>query len=194
MKKIQLILALLFLSGLTFGQDKEAHKQLLKNRKAFEKVSDYVYIPSGEFTMGATSVNGPGYGPNGETVRARNWKIESFYMMKFEMSNHLYLSYVKELYKSDSLRAETAMPDTLVWNTKMGDNNKYVDYYLRHPAYESYPVLGVSYNQAVAYADWFTEQYNRRTEKEFKEVKFRLPTEEEWEYAARGGLELSNYP
>jgi formylglycine-generating enzyme required for sulfatase activity len=50
----------------------------------------------------------------------------------------------------------------------------------------NYPVVNVTYEGAVAYCDWLTEQYNHNAERKYKKVKFRLPTLSEWQIAAAG--------
>jgi len=129
-------------------------------------------------------------------LKASAQTIESFYMMPHEVTNFEYLDFVESLSTQDKKRADTLYPDTLVWRVNTGCCDKYTDYYFRHPAYRNYPVVGVSYDKAVAYAEWLTEQFNNKPkeDKAFAKVKFRLPTEQEWEYAARGGLELSDFP
>ena len=52
------------------------------------------------------------------------------------------------------------MPDTLVWRTKLGYNETMVNQYLRHPAYSEYPVVGVSWIQAVEFSKWRTDRVN----------------------------------
>ena len=53
-----------------------------------------------------------------------------------------------------------SLPDTLSWREKLGFNEKYVEYYLRHPAYRDYPVVGVSWMQANEFCRWRTDRVN----------------------------------
>ena len=114
---------------------------------------------------------------------------EKYYRKKMFDTKRFNFTYNNGLYR-DSI---CIYPDTLCWITDLtyGYSEPLVKSYFWHPAYNNYPVVGVSWNQANAYCHWRTERLNFAILESSNHIEdiypsFRLPTEAEWEYAAIG--------
>jgi formylglycine-generating enzyme required for sulfatase activity len=120
---------------------------------------------------------------------------DGLYASKFEVSNKQYadfLNYLKQNNQTEKLNI--AQVDSANWNVFSNNENPFTKYYHAHPAYNNYPIVNISYEAANLYCDWLTEQYNAGKKKKYRKVKFRLPTEEEWMIAAKGGVQEAIYP
>lgn len=119
-----------------------------------------VLIEGGRFTMGRVEQE-VHYDWNNIP---RTVTVSSFYMDETEVTNFMYLEYLywlERVYSADYPEVtRKALPDTLVWRSKLAYNEPYVDFYLRHPAYRDYPVVGVNWLQANDYCAWRTDRVN----------------------------------
>ena len=113
---------------------------------------------------------------------------DSLYAGKYEVSNILYRYWGYDLKTNNKTEAyKIYLPDTLIWKNPSYYDEPLVELYFRHPAYEYYPVVNISHEAAVLYCEWLTNKYNADPKRKFRKVLFRLPTEKEWETAARAG-------
>ena len=148
----------------------------------YAEVMDTMYIPLEE------SYNGQ-----------RTWDVSKF---KFQYS---YMD-IEKAAKNRSLKRKDVIvkeeveiyPDTTAWirDFAYSYNEPMHNDYFWHDAYGDYPVVGVSWTQAKAFCQWRTLNKNayQKDRKAAFVNSFRLPSEAEWEYAARGGLQASTYP
>ncbi len=122
-----------------------------------------VFVEGGTFTMGRVQ-DDPMHDWNNSPNQQH---VQSFYMDETEVTNLMYLEYLDWLKKvfppaDENYRRiyEGAVPDTLVWRNRLGFNEVMTNNYLRHPAYAEYPVVGVSWVQAVEFSNWRTDRVN----------------------------------
>lgn len=119
-------------------------------------------IPGGSFTIGQMDefITAP------HNSERRTLTVSPFYMDKYEVTNLGWREYVEWTsfvfgrYNQDIVKA--TLPDSSVWREEMAYNEPYVANYFRHPAYSFYPVVGVSWDQAMAYCQWRTDRVNEK--------------------------------
>ncbi len=121
-----------------------------------------ILIEGGTFAMGRTEQE---INYNWDNI-PRRVTVSSFYMDETEIANVHYLEYLywlDRVYGTDYPEVhKKALPDTLVWRSKLGYNEPMVELYLRHPAYQYYPVVGVNWLQANDFASWRTDRVNEQ--------------------------------
>ena len=123
-----------------------------------------VFVQGGTFTMGQTDEDVMGDFNN----IPRRVTVPSFYIDRTEVANVHYREYLYWLgrvfdpandpYYQKILDA--ALPDTLVWRSELAYNEPLVEYYLRHPSFNNYPVVGVSWKQAYDFCLWRSDRVN----------------------------------
>jgi len=121
-----------------------------------------VFIEGGTFTMGKTQ-DDVLYEWNNIPRRVT---VASFYMDMTEISNVNYREYLYWMGRVFGINnpevVKNAFPDTLVWRDPMAYNEPLVETYFRHPSYNEYPVVGISWLQANDYALWRTDRVNEK--------------------------------
>lgn len=142
---------------------KEGGFQYDPKTKEQETGPGLVFVEGGTFTMGRVQ-DDPMHDWNNTPTQQH---VQSFYMDETEVTNLMYLEYLDWLKKvfppsDENYRKiyEGAVPDTLVWRNRLGFNEVMTNNYLRHPAYAEYPVVGVSWIQAVEFSNWRTDRVN----------------------------------
>ncbi|BDS15124.1 formylglycine-generating enzyme family protein [Aureispira anguillae] len=121
------------------------------------------------------------------------------YMDETEVTNLDWLEYMYWVEKNDTDNYRLVIPDSSVWVNSLPNSISFLKY-LNHPAYFNYPAVGISHEQAKAYCQWRSKVVNEilllnpNSLKRVGTVLYRLPTEKEWEYAAKGGLDKKQFP
>ena len=136
-----------------------------KNYKGQLTPPGMVLIEGGSFTMGSVQ-DDVVFDWNTTPVKQQ---VRSFYMDETEVTNveyKFYLEWVENVFPSSEENYKHiytgALPDTLVWRDALGNNELLAKTYLRHPSFQDYPVVGVSWKQATDYCKWRTDVANER--------------------------------
>ena len=118
-----------------------------------------VFVQGGTFTMGATQEDVMGDWNN----VPRRITVNSFFIDKTEVANvhyREYIHWIENVFQDNQAVIDGAKPDTLVWRSELAYNEPYVEYYFRHPSYNYYPVVGVTWKQAHDFCIWRTDRVN----------------------------------
>ncbi|MBT3872193.1 MAG: gliding motility lipoprotein GldJ [Flavobacteriaceae bacterium] len=142
---------------------KEGGFQYSPDKKEQETGPGLVFVEGGTFTMGRVQ-DDPMHDWNNSPNKQH---VQSFYMDETEVTNLMYSEYLDWLKKLFPPTEENykyiyngAIPDTLVWRNRLGYNEIMTNNYLRHPAFADYPVVGVTWLQAVEFSNWRTDRVN----------------------------------
>ena len=127
--------------------------------------------------------------PEGASVR-----VDSFWVEDEEIRS---ATITRPLHEPKDLKTNAIIcvyPDTAVWGRDFdySFNDPLLYGYFNMPGYSEYPVVGVTWEQAHAFCHWRTNLL--RNQGHQIAHQYRLPTEAEWEYAARGGRRAAMYP
>ena len=179
------------------GQDAQYNRNLLGFADSLSAVGDMTHIPGGEFAMG----DHHGAGTDDE-LPVHTVYVDPFYMGIYEVTNQQYRDYLDSAYSQDSIEVIDGVVFLLgasdpLCETDASDPASGIhfngDTFTVRAGRGNHPMVCVRWHGAVAYADWLSEQsgydrcYNPVTWAcDFSKNGFRLPTEAEWEYAARG--------
>lgn len=125
------------------------------------------------------------------TMSGQTSAVHRFYMFETEVTNNQYAQFLDYLLKKGRTEDyNTCRVDSTGWNKALHFENTYpVDYHLT-PEFADYPVVNISYEAANLFCAWL----ENKIEKKVSTVDVRLPTAEEWMYAAQGGKADAAYP
>lgn len=121
--------------------------------------------------------------------------ISSFYISRFEVTNLQYRKFYDDVSKSLSDEEKKEIKcDSTGWDDVLLRYNEPSagKYYYRHPAYNNYPVVNISYEGAVEYCRWLQQQL--QTDNPNYEIEVRLPDKSQWIWAAQGGRSQAMFP
>ncbi|MFT7611775.1 MAG: sulfatase activating formylglycine-generating enzyme [Parvicellaceae bacterium] len=191
--------------------ERYSYKLETKNKVQKALLEDFAYIKKGDFISQGSGYTTNENDSNLITRKAAvKSEVSSFFLSKFEITVHNYREFVqwakdnqKQTFSGNTSTANDSVfmvfysylgengqpinllinPDTTAWmqDFQYSYNEPMERLYGWHPAYNEYPVVGVSHNQALAYCNWYQEQLSLNG---LDGVIVRLPTEMEWEFAA----------
>jgi len=140
--------------------DKTATGFTVKKDYISQAPTGMVAIEGGSYTIGA----------KGEFITAprdnkpRRITVSSFYMDEYEIRNidwREYTNWMRVVFgKTAPKLVDKTQPDVKVWREELAYNEPYLENYFSHPAFDQYPVVGVTWEQAMDYCTWRTDRVN----------------------------------
>lgn len=186
-------------------RDSMAHTLLAQFREGAEGAEQIDWDQEIDWVGSSEELSGMYYRPNERYAARKEWDTRKFVYnyewYDWKKAAHNY--YWKDVDKNERLKyikkeQVPIYPDTMVWirDFSYSYNEPMTRNYFWHPAFDDYPVVGIAWKQASAFSYWRTKYWNDARVRlgEVNSEDFRLPTEHEWEYAARGGHDLAPYP
>ena len=159
-------------------QERLSFKKTIDTRKLFY---DYYWIDFEQAAKRSNSYNYETQSYNGTVINSDGEEVPIENRMAFLMHESV-----------------PVYPDTLVWirDFTYSYNEPLTVKYFSHVGFDDYPVVGVTWEQAKAFCNWRTNFYNANSNRlnEAPPHDYRLPSEAEWEVAARGGQQNTLYP
>ena len=141
---------------------------------SFKIPKDFAFIPMGSMQ-----------------IDDKVFSVDAFIMQKTEVTNLQYREFLNNLKANNEFeKLKIAKIDSSKWNIKKKHLQPYTNMYHWHPAYDNYPTVNISYEAALLYCEWLSEKYKKEHN---VNINFRLPSENEWIYAAKGGSN-NKYP
>jgi formylglycine-generating enzyme required for sulfatase activity len=134
---------------------------------------------------------------------------DTLYIDQTEVANVHWREFLYYVNRFDSANVYKVLPDTLVWRDSITYSEPLVEYYFRHPSFNNYPAVGISYEQAIKFCKWRTFVVNLGMYMDENKLKnfedylndsfpiklyYRLPTKQEWEMVASGKLPVQEFP
>ncbi len=173
----------MFFSGLEKTKGKQINSHIMNY--SYQWINyDQAALPGNEFNPYTAS-----YGPNAKV------RIDSAFMRNGAIVDTVITKRLRHRSDLISRKIINIYPDTMCWMREFtySFNEPAMQNYFSHPSNGKYPVVGVSWDQAQAFCHWRTAYYESVPGLP-KTQDYRLPTEAEWEYAARGGRNSAQYP
>ncbi len=140
------------LGGIEIKQPSKKLKKFLKDyyQPVSEEIPDVAFFPQ--------------WGYDSIRCIPKTFKISPFYIHNSEISNEEYRAFVadssNEFFTRGKINTQWVYPDTNVWLSENVNLLPFVSYYFQHPAYNKYPVVGVSQYQATQYCNWLEQKLN----------------------------------